>query len=150
MDKPIILAVDDDQVVLKAIDRDLQMRYGKEYRIASINIGTAALDFLKQMQQQNKHVALMLVDQRMPQMSGVEFLVKARTYYPAAMKVLLTAYADTEAAIDAINLARLDYYLMKPWDPPEELLYPILDDLLADWKALIFPPGKRFFGTPSE
>ena len=146
MDKPIILSVDDDQVVLKAIDRDLQMRYGKEYRIVSINIGTAALVYLMQLQQQNKNVALLLVDQRMPQMSGVEFLVKARSYYPAAKKVLLTAYADTEAAIDAINLVRLDYYLMKPWDPPEENLYPILDDLLSEWISWMFPPGERSFG----
>ena len=147
MDKPIILSVDDDQVVLKAIDRDLQMRYGKEYRIVSINIGTAALEFLKQLQQQNKNVALLLVDQRMPQMSGVEFLEKARSFYPAAKKVLLTAYADTEAAIDAINLVRLDYYLMKPWDPPEENLYPILDDLLIEWKSWMFPPGIRSLST---
>jgi thioredoxin reductase (NADPH) len=147
MDKPIILSVDDDQVVLKAIDRDLQMRYGKEYRIVSINIGTAALEFLKQLQQQNKNVALLLVDQRMPQMSGVEFLEKARSFYPAAKKVLLTAYADTEAAIDAINLVRLEYYLMKPWDPPEENLYPILDDLLIEWKSWMFPPGKRSLST---
>ena len=147
MDKPIILSVDDDQVVLKAIDRDLQMRYGKEYRIVSINIGTAALEFLKQLQQQNKNVALLLVDQRMPQMSGVEFLEKARSFYPAAKKVLLTAYADTEAAIDAINLVRLDYYLKKPWDPPEESLYPILNDLLIGWKSWMFPPGKISLST---
>ena len=150
MNKPIIITVDDDPVVLKATDRDLQNRYGKDYRIVSINIGTAALDFLKKMQVQNKNVALLLVDQRMPQMSGVEFLVNAHPTYPAAKKVLLTAYADTEAAIDAINLVRLDYYLMKPWDPPEENLYPVLDDLLGDWKAWMFPPGKRFFGTPPE
>jgi len=143
MDKPIILAVDDDQVVLKAIDRDLQIRYGKEFRIVAINMATAALDFLNQTRLQNKNIALFLVDQRMPQMNGVEFLLKARNYFPAARKALLTAYADTEAAIDAINLVRLDYYLVKPWDPPEELLYPILDDLLADWKAWMYPPGKR-------
>lgn len=150
MNKPIILTVDDDPVVLKAVDRDLRKRYGKDYRIVPINLGTAALDFLKRLQQQNENVAVLLVDQRMPQMSGVEFLMNAHPYYPAAKKVLLTAYADTEAAIDAINRVRLDYYLMKPWDPPEENLYPVLDDLLGDWKAWMFPPGNRFMGTHSE
>lgn len=146
MNKPVILSVDDDPIVLKAIDRDLRERYGKDYRIVPINLGTAALDFLKRSQQQNENVALLVVDQRMPQMSGVEFLVSAHPYYPAAKKVLLTAYADTEAAIDAINLVRLDYYLMKPWDPPQEILYPVLDDLLGDWRALMYPPGRRMTG----
>lgn len=150
MGKPIILTVDDDPVVLKAIERDLHKQYGQDYHIVSINLGSAALDFLKRMQGQNEHVPLLIVDQRMPQMSGVEFLVAAHPLYPAAKKVLLTAYADTEAAIDAINRVRLDYYLMKPWDPPEEHLYPILDDLLGDWKAWMFPPGQRFIDTPSE
>jgi len=143
MSKPVILSVDDDPVVLKAVNRDLRGRYGKDYRIVPINLGTAALDYLKRLQGENEHVALLLVDQRMPQMTGIEFLENARPFFPAAKKVLLTAYADTEAAIDAINRVHLDYYLMKPWDPPEKNLYPILDDLLSDWKALMYPPGKR-------
>jgi thioredoxin reductase (NADPH) len=146
MNKPIILTVDDDPVVLKAVDRDLRVRYGEHYRIVPLNLGTAALDFLQRSQGKNESVALLLVDQRMPQMTGVEFLVNARAYYPAAKKVLLTAYADTEAAMDAINQVGLDYYLMKPWDPPEEKLYPILDDLLAEWRAWMFPLGKRLPG----
>ena len=146
MSKPYILTVDDDPIVLKAVERDLQKRYAKEYRVVSINLGSAALDFLKQTQGQNENVALLIVDQRMPQMSGVEFLEAAHPFFPAAKKVLLTAYADTEAAIDAINRVRLDYYLMKPWDPPEEHLFPIVDDLLGDWKAWMFPPGQRFLG----
>jgi thioredoxin reductase (NADPH) len=149
MTKPIILTVDDDPVVLKAIQRDLQNRYASAYRVVTINLGRAALEFLKETQGQHGDVALMVVDQRMPQMSGVEFLVQAHPYFPAARKMLLTAYADTEAAIFAINQVRLDYYLMKPWDPPEEQLYPILDDLLADWKAWMRPPGRRNIGTSS-
>lgn len=149
MKKPYILSVDDDPVVLKAIDRDLRARYGKDYSLVSINLGTAALEFLIRAQGKNENVALLLVDQRMPQMSGVEFLVNAHPYYPAAKKALLTAYADTEVAIDAINLVRLDYYFMKPWDPPEEHLYPILDDLLAEWKAWMYPPGRRSSSPPS-
>ena len=143
MNKPIILTVDDDPEVLKAIDGDLRVRYAKYYRIVAINIGSAALDYLRRVQGENGQVALIIVDQRMPQMSGVEFLASARPLYPIAKKVLLTAYADTEAAIDAINLARLDYYLMKPWGNPEENLYPILDDLLGEWKAWMYPPGQR-------
>ncbi len=143
MKKPFILTVDDDPVVLKAVERDLQQRYAQEYRVVGINLGSAALDFLKQVRQQDENVALLLVDQRMPQMTGVEFLVEAHLRFPAAKKMLLTAYADTEAAIDAINKVRLDYYLMKPWEPPEERLYPILDDLLGEWKALLYPPGQR-------
>jgi thioredoxin reductase (NADPH) len=150
MNKPLILTVDDDPVVLKTVERDLRTRYSRDYRIVSINLGTAALDYLKKMQAQNENVALLLVDQRMPQMTGVEFLVQARPLFPAAKKVLLTAYADTEAAITAINLVRLDYYLMKPWDPPEENLYPILDDLLHEWRASMYPPGQRAHTTPLD
>ena len=149
MHKPIILTVDDDPIVLKAVAQDLQKRYAREFHIVSVNLGTAALDYLQQVQQQQKNVALLLVDQRMPQMTGVEFLMQARPLFPYAKKVLLTAYADIEAAIASINQVRLDYYLQKPWDPPEENLYPILDDLLNDWKALMFPPGQREI-TPSE
>lgn len=143
MDKPLILSVDDDPSVLKVIERDLRSRYGKDYHIVSINSGSSALEHAKKVQAKHDHVALFLVDQRMPQMTGVEFLIEARLLYPAAKRVLLTAYADTEAAVDAINIVRLDYYMLKPWDPPEEKLYPILDDLLAEWKAAIFQPGKR-------
>ncbi len=143
MNKPIILTVDDDPIVLKAVERDLHERYASKYHIVSINLGTAALEFLKQAQQRSDHIALLLVDQRMPQMSGVEFLQKAHFRFPAARKVLLTAYADTEAAIFAINQVHLDYYLMKPWDPPEEHIYPVLDDLLLDWWSAMFPPGQR-------
>lgn len=150
MRKPIILALDDDAVVLKAVERDLHQRYAREYRIIAINIGSAALDFLQRAQSQNENAALLLVDQRMPQMSGVEFLQAAHAFFPGAKKVLLTAYADTEAALDAINKVRLDYYLMKPWDPPEERLYPILDDLLQDWIAWMYPPGQRSFDPKPE
>lgn len=143
MSKPIILTVDDDPIVLKAVERDLHHRYGDRYHVVSINLGTAALEYIKKAQERDDQVALLLVDQRMPQMSGVEFLQKVHLRYPAARKVLLTAYADTEAAIFAINQIRLDYYLMKPWDPPEEKLYPILDDLLGDWLTAMFPPGQR-------
>jgi thioredoxin reductase (NADPH) len=143
MNKPFIFTVDDDPIVLKAVERDLNNRYAKEYRILSINLGSAALDYLTRIRAENEQVALLLVDQRMPQMSGIDFLSQAHQSFPAARKVLLTAYADTEAAIEAINKVHLDYYLMKPWDPPEELLYPILDDLLGDWKAWMFPPGRR-------
>jgi thioredoxin reductase (NADPH) len=149
MKKPIILTVDDDPLVLNTIYRDLRVHYGEHYQIVPLNLGNAALDFLQRSQGKNEAVAVLLVDQRMPQMTGVEFLVNARSYYPAAKKVLLTAYADTEAAMDAINKVRLDYYLMKPWDPPEENLYPILDDLLAEWRAWMFPPGERLLGIKS-
>jgi len=150
MNKPIVLIVDDDPNVLKAVDRDLRARYARDYHIVAINLGSAALDYLKRIQAKNESVALFVVDQRMPQMSGVEFLVAARSLYPVAKKVLLTAYADTEAAIEAINRVRLDYYMMKPWGSPEELLYPILDDLLEEWKALMYPPGQRLMKPPPE
>ena len=147
MNKPYIIAVDDDPNVLKVIDIDLRKRYGEFYRVFALNSGNAALDYLKNLQEKNEQVALFVIDQRMPQMTGVDFLVKARTMFPAAKRVLLTAYADTEAAIIAINQVGLDYYLLKPWSPPEENLYPILDDLLQDWLATVFPPGKRNFGA---
>lgn len=143
MDKPLILSVDDDINVLKVIERDLRGRYGSDYQIVAINSGRAALEHLHKIQQKNQPTALFLVDQRMPQMTGLELLMQARALYPAARRVLLTAYADTEAAMEAINTVQLDYYLMKPWEPPEERLYPILDDLLGDWKASILPPGRR-------
>ena len=148
MAKPTILTVDDDRVVLAAIERDLRREYGKVYRILGADSGAAALDALRQLQLRNDPVALFLADQRMPQMTGVEFLSQAIELFPTAKRVLLTAYADTEAAIRAINDIRLDYYLMKPWDPPEERLYPVLSDLLADWQAQFRPAfeGIRVIG----
>jgi thioredoxin reductase (NADPH) len=140
MAKPAILTVDDDPEVLQAVARDLRRQYGENFRIIRADSGHAALDALKQLKLRNDTVALFLVDQRMPQMSGVEFLEQASEIFPEAKRVLLTAYADTEAAIRAINTAKLDYYLLKPWDPPEEKLYPVLDDLIDDWQATFHPP----------
>jgi thioredoxin reductase (NADPH) len=149
MTKPVIFSIDDDPSVLNAVERDLRVRYGKDYRIIPINSGKAALDYIKKMEQRNETIALFLVDQRMPGMNGVEFLEQAILTYPQAKRVLLTAYADTEAAISSINEVGLDYYLMKPWHPPEERLYPILDELLEDWKMRIRLPydGIRIAGT---
>ena len=134
MAKPILLAVDDDVSVLEAVVQDLRRRYGKDYRILRAASGQAALDICRQLKERNDAVALILSDQRMPGMTGVAFLEQAIPIFPDARRVLLTAYADTEAAIRAINSARIHYYLNKPWDPPEEKLYPVLDDLLTEWK----------------
>ena len=131
---PIILATDDDPQVLRAIERDLRKQYRKDYRILSVNSPQEGLDVLVQLRQKGETVALLLSDQRMPGMLGVEFLAQAREHFPEAKKVLLTAYSDTEAAIKAINDVQLDYYLMKPWDPPEEKVYPVINGLLEDWK----------------
>ncbi len=149
MPKPVIFTVDDDASVLNSVERDLRARYGQDYRILPIDSGRAASDYLKKLQQRNETVALFLVDQRMPEMSGVEFLEVAIRAYPQAKRVLLTAYADTQAAIASINEVGLDYYLLKPWHPPEERLYPILDELLEDWKVHIRLPyeGIRVAGT---
>jgi len=149
MPKPVIFTIDDDVSVLNSIERDLRAHYGQNYRILPIDSGKAALDYLKKLQQRNETVALFLVDQRMPEMSGVEFLEQAIKGYPQAKRVLLTAYADTQAAIDSINEVGLDYYLMKPWHPPQERLYPILDELLEDWKIHVRLPfeGIRVAGT---
>jgi thioredoxin reductase (NADPH) len=149
MAKPVIFSIDDDLSVLSAIERDLRSKYGQDYRIIPINSGKAALGYLEKMKQRNETVALFLVDQRMPEMSGVEFLEQAIQAYPEAKRVLLTAYADTEAAISSINEVGLDYYLMKPWHPPEERLYPILDELIEDWKMHVRLPyeGIRIAGT---
>lgn len=133
MGKPVILAVDDDVSVLEAVVQDLRRKYGSEYRILRAASGQAALDTCQQLQQRGDAVALFLSDQRMPGMSGVDFLEKSQQIYPEAKRALLTAYADTEAAIRAINTAKIHYYLTKPWDPPEEQLYPVLDDLLENW-----------------
>jgi len=149
MARPILLAVDDDVSVLEAVVQDLRRQYGAEYRVMRAASGQAALDTLTQVKARQEPVALLLSDQRMPGMTGVEFLERAREQYPDARRVLLTAYADTEAAIRAINTARIHYYLNKPWDPPEEKLYPVLTDLLEDWKAGYRPPfeGLRVIGN---
>ena len=140
MAKPVILTVDDDPQVLSAVRRDLRTKYSSDYRIVSAPSGSDALEVAEQLKGRGDTIALFLVDQRMPQMGGTDFLVKARPLYPDAKRVLLTAYADTEAAIQAINEVDLDHYLMKPWDPPEENLYPVIDDLLGDWLANTPPP----------
>lgn len=149
MQKPVILTVDDDPDVLHAIERDLKKRYEERYRILRADSGRAALDLLRRLQLRNDTVALLLVDHRMPQMNGVEMLQEAMKIYPDAKRALLTAYADTEAAIAAINDVRLNHYLLKPWDPPEQQLFPVLDDLLDEWYANFHPPfdGIRVLGT---
>src|SRR5712671_7990530 len=139
MAKPVIWTVDDDPDVLRAVERDLRRQYGDRYKVISADSGTSALEAVKQLKLRNEPVALFLADQRMPHMSGVEFLEKAIEFYPDAKRALLTAYADTDAAIRAINSVRIDHYLMKPWDPPEERLYGVVDDLLDDWQASYRP-----------
>jgi thioredoxin reductase (NADPH) len=135
MTKPVILTVDDDREVLAAIERDLRQRYRETYRIVASQSSTEALEAARELKRRGTPIALFVVDQRMPGMTGTEFLREARTLHPDAKRTLLTAYADSEAAIAAINEVGLDYYLMKPWDPPDRNLYPVLDDLLADWSA---------------
>ncbi len=135
MAKPVILTVDDEPVVLNSVERDLRQKYGRDYRILKSDTAAGALDILKQLKSRRESVALFVADQRMPEMSGTQFLEQASAMFPESKKVLLTAYADTEAAIQSINRIGLDYYLMKPWDPPQENLYPVLDDLLEDWKV---------------
>ena len=146
--KPIILTVDDDAQVLAAIARDLRQEFSKEYRILRVNSGPEALDTIRELHDKEELLALILADQRMPELEGVELLTASREFFPDAKRVLLTAYADTEAAVRAINAARLDHYLMKPWDPPEQLLYPTLHDLLAAWQAAHKPKydGLRLIG----
>jgi thioredoxin reductase (NADPH) len=148
MARPILLAVDDDVSVLEAVVQDLRRQYGATYRVMRAASGQAALDTLAQVKTRQEPVALLVSDQRMPGMAGVEFLERAQEIYPDARRVLLTAYADTEVAIRAINTARIHYYLTKPWDPPEEKLYPVLTDLLEDWQAGYRPPfeGLRVIG----
>jgi thioredoxin reductase (NADPH) len=139
MKKPILLAVDDDPQVLRAVARDLRNKYAKDFRIVSTVSAIEALALLKELKNKNEEVALFLSDQRMPEMLGVDFLDKAKEIFPEARKVLLTAYSDTDAAIRAINEVQLDYYLMKPWDPPEEKLYPALDEQLDEWHSTYTP-----------
>lgn len=148
MAKPVIWTVDDDPDVLRAVERDLRRQYGNRYRIMAADSGASAIETVKQLKLRNDPVALFLVDQRMPRMSGVEFLERALEFYPDAKRALLTAYADTDAAIRAINSVQIDHYLLKPWDPPEERLYGVVDDLLDDWQAGYTPEfeGVRVIG----
>jgi len=149
MPKPILLSVDDDSDVLRAIERDLRSQYGGEYRVIGSDSPEKALDILKQLKVRNDSVALLLADQRMPHMNGVEFLQEGMQIFPQAKRALLTAYADTNVAISAINEANINYFFMKPWDPPQDNLFPQLDDLLDDWRASYQPAfeGIRVLGT---
>ncbi len=149
MAKPILLSVDDDPDVLRSIERDLRSQYGAEYRIIGSDSPEGALDLLNQLKVRNDSVALLLADQRMPRMDGVEFLQQGMQVFPKAKRALLTAYADMNAAISAINKANINYFFLKPWDPPSEHLYPQLDDLLSDWQATYRPAfeGIRVLGT---
>ncbi len=149
MPKPILLTVDDDSSVLEALVQDLRRHYGSRHRIIRATSGQAALDVCAELKRRGETIALILSDQRMPGMSGVEFLEKTITLFPEAKRVLLTAYADTDAAIRAINAAKIHYYLTKPWDPPEERLYAVLDDLLESWNLNYRPPfdGLRVIGS---
>ncbi|MFJ9845913.1 FAD-dependent oxidoreductase [Kitasatospora sp. NPDC101155] len=148
--KPVILAVDDDPQVLRAVRRDLRSAYAEDYRVLSASSAAEALSVLDTLDERSQDPALFLVDQRMPDMTGVDFLLEAVSRFPDAKRVLLTAFAETDAAITAINRVRLDYYLMKPWDPPAERLFPVLDDLLSDWAAAYRPAyrGIRVVGHP--
>ena len=149
MAKPVILAVDDEPQVLNAIERDLRQHYSATYRVMKASSGAQALEAVRELKRRGVAVALFVVDQRMPVMTGTQFLVEALKLYPEARRVLLTAYADTDAAIAAINLIGLDHYLLKPWEPPVERLYPVLDDLLSDWLAKARPEyeGIRVAGS---
>jgi thioredoxin reductase (NADPH) len=141
--RPVLLAVDDEPSVARAVERDLRRRYGQEFRVLRAESGEEALDLLRDVTLRGAPVALLVVDQRMPRMSGVELLEETLELAPQARRVLLTAYADTQAAIDAINKVSLDHYLLKPWDPPEEQLYPVVDDLLDAWRADAPSPADR-------
>ena len=152
-----ILTVDDDPAVSRAVARDLRRRYGEQYRIVRADSPSAGIDALQQMKLRGDLVAVIVADYRMPELSGIEFLEQAMDIYPGARRVLLTAYADTGAAIDAINVVDLDHYLLKPWDPPEEKLYPVVDALLEAWEASDHRPvpeikvvGHRWSARSSE
>src|SRR6202158_4276893 len=152
MVKSVILAVDDDPEVLGAVERDLRQHYRRDYRILKALSGGEALDAARQLKQRGTPIALFLVDERMPGMTGTDFLREAIKLHPESRRVLLTAYADTQAAISCINDVGLDHYLLKPWDPPIERLYPVLDDLLSDWTAHVRLPydGIRVAGARSS
>ncbi len=149
MSQPVILTVDDDPQVLAAVRRDLRTMYAEDYRIVSAGSGAEAIETVNELKARGRGVALFLVDQRMPEMSGTEFLLEAIKVFPEAKRLLLTAYADTDAAIQAINEVGIDHYLLKPWDPPEEKLYPVIDDVLSDWQANVGAPfdGIRVLGA---
>ena len=149
MSKPVLLTVDDDPEVLNAVERDLRAHYRTDYRIVKASSGAQAIEAVQQLKQRGSQIALFLVDERMPQMTGTQFLAEAIKIYPDARRVLLTAYADTETAITAINKIGLDHYILKPWEPPSAQLYPVLDDLLSDWFARARPSfdGIRLAGT---
>lgn len=149
MSVPVILAVDDEPEVLNAVERDLRLHYRPDYRVIKASSGEQALDATQQLKQRGSPIALFVVDERMPGIKGTEFLLEAIKLYPDARRVLLTAYADTETAITAINKVGLDHYLMKPWEPPSERLYPVIDDLLSEWAARVRPAfdGIRVAGT---
>ncbi len=146
MGLPVLLAVDDDPPVLAAVERDLRDRYAEHYQVMSAGSGDQALDLLRRLRLREDAVALLLVDQRMPGVTGTELLTASRELYPDARRVLLTAYADTDAAIRAINDAGVEYYLLKPWDPPEDRLYPVLDDLLETWRRPAPAANLRLIG----
>ncbi len=149
MSKPVILAVDDDPQVLAAVRRDLRDHYGADYQVIAAASGAEGLETVHELKERSRTIAAFVIDQRMPEMTGTEFLMAAREVFPQAKRLLLTAYADTEAAIQAINDVGLDHYLLKPWSPPEEHLFPVLDDVLDDWQANADVPfdGIRVFGT---
>jgi thioredoxin reductase (NADPH) len=146
--RPALLVVDDEPPVLRAVQRDLRGRFGEEYRVLRAGSGAEAEELMRELRRRGEALALVLADQRMPGMTGVELLESARVVFPKAKRALLTAYADTDAAIAAINRAQIDYYLQKPWDPPEERLYPTLEDLLGDWQAdaVLSDPEARVVG----
>src|SRR6266550_1621398 len=139
--RPAMLTVDDDPSVSRAVARDLRRQYGARYRVIRAESGPQALEALREIKLRGEEVALLLADYRMPQMSGIEFLEEAMDLFPLARRVLLTAYADTDAAIQAINVVDLDHYLLKPWNPPEEKLYPVVDAMLDLWRSTPEPSG---------
>src|ERR1041385_8902753 len=149
MANPVLLTIDDDPDVLRAIERDLRSHYAGNYRVMRAESGSVALDLLRRLRQRNEPVAVMLADYRMPEMNGLEFLSEAIKMYPNACRELLTAYADTDAAITAINEIKVHHYFVKPWDPPEQNLYPVIDELLDDWWAAYRPAyeGLRVLGS---
>src|SRR5881227_409233 len=129
------MTVDDDPSVSRSVARDLRRRYGQDYRVVRAGSGADALDALRELKLRGDAVAAILADYRMPQMDGISFLEQAMDLFPNARRALLTAYADTEAAIQAINVVDVDHYLLKPWDPPEEKLYPVVDAMIDAWRA---------------
>ena len=139
MKLPFIIIIDDDIQVLRAIQRDVRKKFREEYKVLSTESAVEALEAIKELKSKNETVALFISDQRMPEMEGTAFMEKAKDIFPEAKKVLLTAYSDIEAAIKAINTLKLDYYLLKPWNPPEEKLYPVITDLLDDWQNNFIP-----------